>query len=107
MSVQPGGENRTRRSSARPWLLAGLAISVLVVLAAAWWASGDPDGLERVAVDLGFIGAGQDAGYEILPDYTLPGLDGALSTVGAGLIGIAVVLGLMLLLGRLLARRRA
>ncbi|HUG48651.1 MAG TPA: PDGLE domain-containing protein [Candidatus Limnocylindria bacterium] len=106
MSVEPAGEGPARRSSARSWLLAGLAISVLVVLAAAWWASGDPDGLERVAVDLGFIDAGQDAAYEILPDYTLPGLEGAPSTVGAGLVGIVVVLGLMLLLGRLLARRR-
>jgi cobalt/nickel transport system permease protein len=95
------------RVSRRAWWLIALGISVLVIVAAAIWASADPDGLERVAADLGFIGAGEDPHYEILPDYTVPGLEGILSTVVAGLLGLAVVLGVALLIGRLLARRRA
>jgi cobalt/nickel transport system permease protein len=105
VSVQ--ADPQGQRSGARTWLLAGLGLAVVVVLAAALWASADPDGLERVAEDLGFIDAGQQPGFEILPDYTLPGLDGVASTVVAGLIGIVVVLGVVWLLGRLLARRRA
>jgi cobalt/nickel transport system permease protein len=96
-----------QRSGARTWLLAALGLAVLVLLAAAVWASADPDGLERVAEELGFIEAGQEPGFEILPDYTLPGLEGVASTLVAGLVGIVVVLGVVWLLGRLLARRRA
>ena len=60
-------------------------------------ASPDPDGLERVAGDHGFLGTAQDALYSILPDYTIPGVDGNLSTILAGLIGVVIVFGLMVL----------
>jgi cobalt/nickel transport system permease protein len=95
------------RLSRTAWLAIALAVTALVVIAAGIWASADPDGLERVAQELGFIDQGAEPGYQLLPDYTLPGLDGTLSTVAAGLIGVAVVFGLVLILGRLLARRHA
>jgi len=89
------------------WWLAGLAIAALVVIVLAPLASSDPDGLERVAEDRGFLDRAQDAVYEILPDYSIPGIeDPFLTTVLAGLIGVVVLFGLMVLLGRLLARRR-
>ena len=69
-------------------------------------ASSDPDGLERVAEDLGFLGMARDAVYSIIPDYTVPGVDGNLSTILAGLIGVVLVFLVMVVLGRLLARRR-
>ncbi|HVM31131.1 MAG TPA: PDGLE domain-containing protein [Candidatus Limnocylindrales bacterium] len=94
------------RLSRTAWLAIALAITAVAVIAAAIWASEDPDGLERVAEDLGFVGAGADPGFEVLPDYTLPGLEGVASTIVAGLVGVVVVVGLMLVLGRLLARRR-
>jgi hypothetical protein len=91
----------------RGWWLAGLAISALVVIILAPLASPDPDGLERVAEDRGFIGRAQDALVPILPDYSIPGIeDPFLSTVLSGLIGVAVVFLVMVLLGRFLARRR-
>jgi cobalt/nickel transport system permease protein len=90
----------------RYWWVIGLAIAALVVIVLAPLASADPDGLERVAEDLGFLGAARDALYSIIPDYTVPGLDGSLSTVVAGLIGVLVVFLLAAGLGRLLARRR-
>ena len=52
-------------------------------------ASADPDGLERVAEDHGFLQTARDALYSIIPDYTVPGVDGNLSTILAGLIGVA------------------
>jgi hypothetical protein len=79
---------------------------VVVVIVLAPLASPDPDGLESVAQDRWFMGAAQDAVYRLFPDYTIAGLDGGLSTIVAGLIGVAVVFGLMTLLGRMLARRR-
>jgi PDGLE domain len=92
----------------RYWWAVGIGLSVLVVMALAPLASGDPDGLERVGDDLGFNEAAQGPAYEILPDYTVPGLDDpVLSTIASGVIGILVVVAIMLLVGRLLARRRA
>ncbi len=91
---------------ARYWWVAGLAIAGVIAILAANFASGDPDGLDSVAIDQGFEGAGKDPGFQVLPDYTIPGLDGTMSTVVAGIVGIAIVFVLILLLGRLLARRR-
>jgi cobalt/nickel transport system permease protein len=105
-SAEPTADQGKAPSGARRWWLAVLVVVGAVVIAATIWASADPDGLERVAEDLGFISAGQQPGFEILPDYTIPGLDGPLSTVVAGLVGVVIVIGLMLLLGRALARRR-
>ena len=90
----------------RYWWVAGLAIAGMVAALAAVFASGDPDGLDSVAIEQGFEGAAKSPGFEILPGYTIPGLDGTASTVVAGIVGIAVVLLLVFVLGRLLARRR-
>ena len=38
-------------------------------------ASSDPDGLERVAEDQGFLERARDAVYSIIPDYAVPGID--------------------------------
>ena len=96
-----------RKGFRRLWWVAGLGIAVLVVVFLAPLASSDPDGLQRVAKDNGFIGAAQGAVYSVIPGYTVPGLDGNLSKIVAGLIGIAVVFAVMWLLGRVLARRRS
>ncbi len=90
----------------RYWWVAGLAIAAGVAILAANFASGDPDGLDAVAIEQGFEAAAKEPGFLILPDYTIPGLDGTISTIVAGIVGIAVVFVLVLLLGRLLARRR-
>jgi cobalt/nickel transport system permease protein len=89
----------------RWWWIAGLAIAALVVIVFAPLASADPDGLERVAEDQGFLAAARDALYSILPDYVVPGIEGNLSTILAGLIGVAIVFGVMVLLGRILVRK--
>lgn len=88
------------------WVAGGLAIAAIVVVVAAFLASGDPDGLERVAEDIGFIGAGQDSPFTVIADYVFPGVDGPMATILAGLLGIAVVFALAWLAGRALARRR-
>jgi hypothetical protein len=58
-------------------------------------ASGDPDGLERVAEDKGFLGQALDPLFNLLPDYTIPGLDGPASTILAGIIGLLIVFALV------------
>jgi cobalt/nickel transport system permease protein len=80
----------------RGWVLAGVLIALVVVILSPL-ASAFPDGLERVATDVGFIGTSQAAPYEILPDYTIPFLgETALSTILAGAIG-AIVVGLLVI----------
>lgn len=80
------------------WAIGGLVVALGVVLLAPF-ASANPDGLERVAEDMGFIGQGMDAPYQIFPDYTIPFLgETAFSTVIAGLVGALLVAGLVVLL---------
>jgi cobalt/nickel transport system permease protein len=94
------GENSESAKGSRGWVLAGALISLAVVFLSPL-ASADPDGLERVAGDLGFLGKGAAAPYQIIPDYTLPVLgETSLSTIFAGLIGIAVVGAIIVLLGQ-------
>jgi cobalt/nickel transport system permease protein len=84
----------------RGWIYGGILISLLAVLLSPL-ASGNPDGLERVAEDLGFLGTGQASPYEILPDYTIPFMgETALSTIFAGFLGALALLGLFILIGR-------
>jgi ABC-type Fe3+ transport system permease subunit len=91
----------------RRWWIAGIAIAVLVVVLLAPLASTDPDGLERVAEDQGFIGQATNLVSGLLGDYAIPGIGNeTLSTILSGLLGIALVVGVLFLLGRLVARRR-
>jgi hypothetical protein len=101
-----GQQGRPRGRLGRYWWVAGLAIAAVIVIVLVPLASPDPDGLERVAEDRGFLESAQDALFSIIPDYTMPGIDGSISTILAGLIGVAIVFGLMVVVGRLLARRR-
>jgi cobalt/nickel transport system permease protein len=82
----------------RGWVIAGAVISLIVVLLSPL-ASASPDGLERVAINIGFIEAGADAPYEILPDYTIPLLgETGFSTILAGAIGALIVAGIAIVL---------
>jgi len=91
----------------RSLIITGIAIAFVIAAASAFLASSSPDGLERVAEDIGFIDRAQDAPYSVLPDYTVPFLgEGPLSTVAAGVIGVLIVTVLTLGAGSLLRRRR-
>jgi len=89
----------------RYWWVVGLLFAVAVVLLSPL-ASPHPDGLERVAEDTGFIQEAEPSPYEVLPDYTVPGVGNeAASTIAAGIIGTLVVFGLGYGLSRALGRR--
>ncbi|MEW6287695.1 MAG: energy-coupling factor ABC transporter permease [Chloroflexota bacterium] len=99
------GEGSVSAEGGRGWIAAGVVVSLLVVLLSPL-ASANPDGLERVATDLGFIEAGQAAPYEIIPNYTLPFLgETPLSTILAGAIGALIVLGIVVATGRSLQKK--
>lgn len=87
------------------WWAATLALCAAIAILAAFFASSDPDGLDATAERLGFGERAAEAPVAVLPGYTIPGIEGPLGTAVAGLVGLGIVLGLILLLGRRLERR--
>ncbi len=87
------------------WWVVGLLLAVAVAFLSPL-ASSYPDGLERVAEDVGFIDRAQDAPYETMPDYTFPGIENeAVSTIAAGVVGTILLFGLGYGLAWILRRR--
>lgn len=90
---------------------AGIATAAMVAALASPLASAHPDGLNRVAADLGFAAAERVDGLQRgapASGYTLPGItDEQLATAGAGLAGTLAVLLLGAGLARTLRRPRA
>jgi len=74
----------------------GLLIALLLAIAAPL-ASANPDGLEWVAEQQGFLAAARAPLFEVIPDYVLPGVSNeALATILAGVLGVLIVLGVTL-----------
>lgn len=91
----------------KKWLL-GLGAALVVAALLSPFASPNPDGLERVAEDKGFLYKGEGAALlnSPLPDYQIPGVNNPLvSTGAAGVAGTLTVFGLMFGLGKLASRR--
>ncbi len=98
-------EKSISAKSGRGWVVVGVVISLAVVLLSPF-ASANPDGLERVATDMGFINAGQSAPFQIISDYNIPFLGATpLSTILAGVTGVLVVLGLVIVAGKSLQQK--
>jgi hypothetical protein len=82
------------------WAIVGFVIAVAVVFILAPAASSDPDGLDRVSQDENFAEHAEEPGYDLLPDYTIPGIDNEYwSTVLSGVVGVAIVFAVPILLG--------
>lgn len=97
------GGKRTGRAGG--WVFAGLLVALAVAILSPL-ASMDPDGLERVAINLGFFHQEQGAPYKLLANYHLPFLGSTpLSTILAGILGILVVLALVFLIGHSLKKK--
>jgi cobalt/nickel transport protein len=89
-------------------LVIGLAVALSIALFLSPFASSWPDGLERVAKDLGFFEKGE--GAEVLkapiPDYKIPGLDSeGFSSAISGTIGTFAMFGIGFGVARLLRRK--
>lgn len=71
--------------------LAGLLIALALAVASPL-ASAHPDGLEWVAGQKGFLDTAKEPLFNLLPDYSLPGMSNqALATILAGIIGTLLV----------------
>ncbi|KGA19627.1 hypothetical protein GM50_4800 [freshwater metagenome] len=93
--------------SNRKFLILGLLISALLAGGASFYASSSPDGLEKVAEDIGFIETAKENSNAdtALADYGVKGVENERLSVGAaGVIGViatgAFSGGLFLLLRR-------
>jgi cobalt/nickel transport system permease protein/cobalt/nickel transport protein len=85
----------------------GLAVSLLLAGVVSYYASSSPDGLNKVAEDLGFAGAAQDSATSGSPlaGYEASGVEHDRLSVGlAGVVGVlltaALAFGLFLWLAR-------
>jgi len=81
----------------KKFLAAGFLVSLFLAGVVSFYASSDPDGLEKVAEDIGFIETAKDHTYAdgALADYGVKGIDNERASVGLaaviGVIGTAVV----------------
>jgi cobalt/nickel transport system permease protein len=72
-------------------LIGGIIVALLLAVLSPL-ASSYPDGLEKVAEDLGFLSKGQGPLYNIIPDYVFPGIhDEKLATIIAGVLGVLLI----------------
>lgn len=100
---------KSRPISTRQIVGAGLAIAILLALLSPF-ASSAPDGLESVLERLGIgatSGPSATSPVGVLPDYTIPGLEGGLSTILAGLVGVLIVVAIGYSVAMLIRRRRS
>lgn len=75
----------------RDFLLASLLVTLLLAGGASFYASSSPDGLEKVAMDIGFIDSAKDHANAdgALANYGVKGIENPrLSTGAAGVIGV-------------------
>jgi len=83
----------------------GLALAIAAFLSP--FASSSPDGLERVAEDLGFLDKGITLFASPIPDYLFPGVGNEkIATALAGIIGTGLVFIFMYAMGKFLAGGR-
>ncbi|MEO3856883.1 energy-coupling factor ABC transporter permease [Acrocarpospora sp. B8E8] len=90
----PDAEHSPARGT-RAFLLGGVAAAAVLAGVVSFYASASPDGLERVAADLGFLSRAEDhpLGDSALADYGVKGVENErLSAGAAGLIGVGASL---------------
>jgi cobalt/nickel transport system permease protein len=93
------GEDSPSTKGSRGWVVAGVLISLAVILLSPL-ASANPDGLNQVATDLGFINTAQ-ARTGPLAGYVVPFMQSvSLSKIASGAIGLAVVGVIIVLVGQ-------
>ena len=93
-----------RSVSTRSVLVTGFLLALVLAGVLSFYASGSPDGLNRVAIDLGFAGTEQASGTNAGPlaGYEVAGVGDARVSAGlAGVLGCLLVLACSTVLFRL------
>jgi cobalt/nickel transport protein len=92
----------------KKFLITGFALTIFLAGFVSFYASSHPDGLEKVAKDIGFLETAKDHSNAkgALADYSVKGVDNArLSTGAAGIIGVLATAGVSTGLFLVLRRR--
>jgi cobalt/nickel transport system permease protein len=98
------GDQNSPKTGNIGWIFAGGIITILVVLLSPF-ASVNPDGLEMVAADLGFLELAQANPFSIFSDYIIPSIENSnVSTIASGIVGIVIVSGVTYMVGRALTK---
>ncbi len=87
-------------------LLAGVIFALFLAAAVSPYASALPDGLERVAEDIGFIKKASTVVETPLSNYAAPGISGGMTAAIAGVVGTMISLGIMYGLAVLIKGRK-
>jgi len=97
------------KSNLRLFILGGLFVAIALALFVSPFASGNPDGLNKVAIDQGFDDTATEHALEDGPlaGYGIRGIDNERMSKGlSGLVGVLVTFGVgMLLFGALRSAR--
>jgi cobalt/nickel transport protein len=103
-----------RKSSNRLLILGGLGLSLAVAVFVSPFASSNPDGLDRVSEDLGFVekAASDDQVLanklpfaSIFEEYSFRGVPEPIATPVAGLLGTLATFGLAWGMGKLIVKK--
>ncbi len=89
--------------------LIGVAITLVIAGFLSFYASSSPDGLEKVAIDLGFIDTAKDSAVadSALADYGVAGIENERLSVGiAGIIGALATGLVMIFIMRLIGKKK-
>lgn len=98
-----------RSGRTRAFVLAGLLVALLLAAVVSGFASGSPDGLERVAEDKGFAATAEDHALAGSPvaDYAVEGVDDERVATGlSGVIGVTLTFAVGAGVFALVTRRR-
>ncbi len=90
------------------FLRAGLIVSLAIAGVLSFYASSEPDGLEKVAEDEGFLDTAKDSVNAGTPlaDYGISGLENERLSVGlSGIIGVSVTLVVAFAIFKTLAKK--
>lgn len=88
-------ESRSHMYFAKQGMIA-LLLTVVMVSFALPFASGNPDGLEKVAINLGFFeNAVELYSFSLMPDYTAFGSEAYAAVLFSGIVGMGIVFGMV------------
>jgi cobalt/nickel transport protein len=91
------------------FLYLGIFVTLVLASIVSYYASGDPDGLEKVAEEKGFLEDATEHGLGDSPfaDYGVSGVaDERLSIALAGAFGVILMLGISTVMFKFLAKRK-
>jgi cobalt/nickel transport protein len=92
------------------FVIVALFVCLIIAFFVSPFASSSPDGLEKAAERLGFLGLGEVTvwAHSLMPDYSVPVLgEGAISGMVAGVVGTLILFGLGWGVGAVLKKKKS